>query len=140
MVRRSPAVIVDAAHNPHGARALARSLEESFDFAALVGVVGVLADKDAQGVLIALEEVLDSIVITAPSSQRAMAAEDLAVLAAEIFGEDRVWIEHSLVEAIDRAATLAEEAQDYGGGGVLVTGSVVLAGEAMRLMQGGRPR
>lgn len=137
VVRRSPAVIVDAAHNPHGARALARSLGESFDFAALVGVVGILADKDAQGVLIALEEVLDSIVITAPSSQRAMAAEDLAVLAAEIFGEDRVWIEHSLIDAVDRAATLAEEVSDYGGAGVLVTGSVVLAGEAMRLMKGG---
>ena len=136
VVRRSPTVIVDAAHNPHGARALARSLEESFDFASLVGVVGILADKDAQGVLIALEQVLDSIVVTAPSSQRAMVPEDLAVLAAEIFGEDRVWIERSLVDAIDRAVTLAEEVSDYGGAGVLVTGSVVLAGEAMRLMKG----
>jgi len=136
VVRRSPTVIVDAAHNPHGARALAGTLAESFDFAALVGVVGILAEKDAQGVLIALEQVLDSIVVTAPSSNRAMPAEELAVLAAEIFGEDRVWIEHTLVDAIDRAAALAEEASEYGGGGVLVTGSVVLAGQATRLFGG----
>jgi len=137
VLRRSPTVIVDAAHNPHGARALASSLAESFDFGALVGVVGILAEKDAQGVLIALEQVLDSVVITAPASARAMPAEDLAVLAAEVFGEDRVWIEHSLVEAIDRAAGLAEEASDYGGAGVLITGSVVLAGEATRLLRRG---
>ena len=104
----------------------------------LVGVVGILAEKDAQGMLIALEEVLDSIVVTSPVSPRAMPAEDLAGMAAEIFGEDRVWIEHSLVDAIDRATTLAEEVNDYGGAGVLVTGSVVIAGEAIRLMGGGR--
>lgn len=136
VLRRSPSVIVDAAHNPHGARALAATLAESFDFGALVGVVGILAEKDAPGVLIALEQVLDSIVVTAPTSKRAMPAEDLAVLASEVFGEDRVWIEHSLADAIDRAATLAEEASDYGGAGVLITGSVVLAGEATRLLRG----
>ncbi|MBU6245053.1 MAG: bifunctional folylpolyglutamate synthase/dihydrofolate synthase [Actinomycetales bacterium] len=138
IVRRSPTVLVDAAHNPHGARALGVALQESFDFATLVGVVGILAEKDAQGMLIALEEILDSIVVTAPASPRAMPAEDLAGVAAEIFGEDRVWIEHSLLDAIDRATTLAEEVNDYGGAGVLVTGSVVLAGEAIRLMGGGR--
>jgi dihydrofolate synthase/folylpolyglutamate synthase len=144
VVRRSPTVIVDAAHNPHGARALAQSLQEFFDFGALVGVVGILSQKDAQGVLIALEGVLDSVVVTAPSSPRAIPAEELAGLAAEIFGEDRVWIEYGLIDAIDRAATVAEEVSDYGGSGVLVTGSVVLAGEAIRLMgewpQGERKR
>jgi dihydrofolate synthase/folylpolyglutamate synthase len=134
VVRRSPTVIVDAAHNPHGARAMGQALADEFDFATLVGVVGVLADKDAQGILIALESILDSIVVTVPATARAMPAEELAVLAAEIFGEDRVWIEHSLPDAIERAVTLAEEVNDYGGAGVLVTGSVVLVGEAKRLM------
>lgn len=134
VVRRSPTVIVDAAHNPHGARAMGQALADGFDFATLVGVVGVLADKDAQGILIALEAILDSIVVTVPATARAMPAEELAVLAAEIFGEDRVWIEHSLPAAIDRAVTLAEDVNDYGGAGVLVTGSVVLVGEAKRLM------
>lgn len=138
IVRRSPTILVDAAHNPHGARALASALNDSFDFATLVGVVGVLSDKDALGVLIALEAVLDSIVVTAPHSSRALPVEDLAVLAADVFGEERVWVEQTLPDAIDRAVTLAEEVNDYGGAGVLVTGSVVLVGEAKRLLS--RPR
>ena len=138
IVRRSPTVIVDAAHNPHGARALARTIEDSFDFAALVGVVGVLGEKDALGILLAIEPVLDSIVVTRPSSPRALPAEDLAIIAADVFGEERVWVEPELPDALDRAATLAEEVNDYGGAGVLITGSVVLAGEAKRLMS--RPR
>jgi len=138
IVRRSPTVIVDAAHNPHGARALARTIEDSFDFATLVGVVGVLGEKDALGILLALETVLDSIVVTRPNSPRALSAEDLAIVAADVFGEERVWVESSLPDAVDRAATLAEDVNDYGGAGVLVTGSVVLAGEAKQLMA--RPR
>ena len=137
IVRRSPTVIVDAAHNPHGAIALAAAVAESFDFESLVGVVGILGEKDAQGVLIALESVLDHIVVTTPASGRALPAEDLAVIACDIFGEERVWIEPKLADALDRAVTLAEEVNDYGGAGVLVTGSVVLAGEAKRLMTRG---
>ncbi len=137
IVRRSPTVIVDAAHNPHGAIALAAAVAESFDFESLVGVVGILGEKDAQGVLIALESVLDHIVVTTPASGRALPAEDLAVIACDIFGEERVWIEPKLADALDRAVTLAEEVNDYGGAGVLVTGSVVLAGEAKRLMARG---
>ncbi|CAB4982925.1 unannotated protein [freshwater metagenome] len=140
IVRRSPTVIVDAAHNPHGARALATAVEESFDFESLVGVVGILGEKDAQGVLLALESVLDHVVVTTPASPRAMRAEELAVIASDIFGEERVWIESKLEDALDRAVTLAEEVNDYGGAGVLVTGSVVLAGEAKRLMARGPKR
>ena len=137
IVRRSPTVIVDAAHNPHGAIALAAAVAESFDFESLVGVIGILGEKDAQGVLIALESVLDHVVVTTPASGRALPAEDLAVIACDIFGEERVWIEPKLADALDRAVTLAEEVNDYGGAGVLVTGSVVLAGEAKRLMARG---
>lgn len=137
IVRRSPTVIVDAAHNPHGAVALAAAVAESFDFESLVGVIGILGEKDAQGVLIALEPVLDHVVVTTPTSVRALPAEDLAVIACDIFGEERVWIEPKLADALDRAVTLAEEVNDYGGAGVLVTGSVVLVGEAKRLMTRG---
>jgi dihydrofolate synthase/folylpolyglutamate synthase len=140
IVRRSPTVIVDAAHNPHGARALSTAVEESFDFESLVGVVGILGEKDAQGVLLALESILDHVVVTTPASPRAMRAEELAVIASDIFGEERVWIEAKLEDALDRAVTLAEEVNDYGGAGVLVTGSVVLAGEAKRLMARGPKR
>jgi dihydrofolate synthase/folylpolyglutamate synthase len=70
--------LVDSAHNPHGAQALAAAIHDSFTFDRLIGVVGVLGDKDAAGVLGALEPILDAIVITTPASARAMPAEDLA--------------------------------------------------------------
>lgn len=134
VLRRGPAVVVDAAHNPHGAQALARAVEDSFDFARLVGVVGVLADKDALGILTALEPVLDQVVVTQPGSARALDADALAALAVEVFSDDRVFVEPELPEALDRAMALAEEAGAYGGAGVLVTGSVVLVGEVRRLL------
>jgi dihydrofolate synthase/folylpolyglutamate synthase len=134
VVRHSPTIIVDAAHNPHGAEALARAIGDSFDFTSLVGVVGVLADKDAIGVLTALEPCLDRVVITEPSSPRSLPADDLALLAQEVFGSDRVFVEPELPDALDRAIGLAEESGEYGGAGVLVTGSVVLVGDARRLM------
>ncbi len=138
VVRRSPTILVDAAHNPHGAQALAAAIGDSFDFTALIGVVGVLAGKDALGVLAALEPVLDRVVVTEPLSPRALPADVLALMAAEVFGEDRVEMAVTLADAIDRAVSLAEEAGadvgGYEGVGVLVTGSVVLAGDAVRLL------
>lgn len=132
ILRRNPAIVVDAAHNPHGARALAEAIGDSFDFARLIGVVGVLEDKDAQGILIALEPVLDQIVITQPRSPRAMATEQLTEMAVEIFGDDRVHPAERLSNAVDIAMTLAEENAVYGGAGVLITGSIVLVADAIR--------
>lgn len=136
VVRRSPTVIVDAAHNPHGAQALATAIADSFDFTCLVGVVGVLADKDAAGLLAALEPCLDSVVVTQPASARALPADDLAAIAVDVFGEDRVVVEVSLPDAVERAVELAEESGELGGSGVLVTGSVVLVGQARDLLRG----
>jgi dihydrofolate synthase/folylpolyglutamate synthase len=133
-VRRGPTILVDAAHNPHGAVALSRAIEDSFEFAALVGVIGMLSDKDAHGFLEAMESVLNTVVITTPSSPRAMDAGALAELAVDVFGEDRVLVEDELPDAIDRALGLAEGQDAYGGVGVLITGSVVLVGDAKRLL------
>jgi len=133
-VRRGPTILVDAAHNPHGAAALSRAVEDSFEFASLVGVIGMLADKDALGFLEAMESVLNTVVITTPSSPRAMDAGLLAEIAIEVFGEDRVLVEDELPDAIDRALGLAEGQDEYGGVGVLITGSVVLVGDAKRLL------
>lgn len=137
VVRRSPTVLIDAAHNPHGAAALARAIGDSFDFTQLVGVVGVLADKDAVGLLTALEPCLDSVVLTQPASPRALSAETLADLAIDVFGEERVFVEPDLPDAVDRAIALAEESGELGGSGVLVTGSVVLVGQARDMLRTG---
>jgi dihydrofolate synthase/folylpolyglutamate synthase len=137
VVRRSPTVVLDAAHNPHGAAALAEALEDSFAFNPLVGVVGVMGDKDYEGVLAALEPVLSHVVCTQNSTHRAIPAQELAEAAEGIFGVDRVHLAPRLDDAIDQAATLAETGGVYGSGGVLVTGSVVTVGEARTLL---RPR
>jgi dihydrofolate synthase/folylpolyglutamate synthase len=139
VVRRSPTIVLDAAHNPHGAQATAAALEDSFVFNPLVGVVGVMADKDYEGVLAAFEPVFAEVVITQNSTHRAMPAEELAEVARGIFGPDRVHVAARLDDAIDLGVTLAETAGVYGSGGVLVTGSVVTVGEA-RLLLGSKDR
>lgn len=133
VVRRSPTVILDAAHNPHGARALAKALSESFTFDRLIGVVAVLADKDVRGVLEQLEPVLDGIVVTASTSPRAMSFEDLYQLATEIFESQRVMRSPDLASALDTAIGLSET-ENVGGAGVIVTGSVVTVGQARTLL------
>ncbi len=126
IIRSSPTIIVDAAHNPAGAGALADTMESEFHFSRLIGVVGVLTEKDADGILAALESILDEIVITQPDSPRAIPAEQLAELAEEIFGLDRVRVEPQLAAALSLAVDLAEAQGDLGGG-VLATGSVTMA-------------
>jgi dihydrofolate synthase / folylpolyglutamate synthase len=137
IVRRSPAIILDSAHNPHGARATADALEESFALSPLIGVLAVSADKDVDGILDAFERVFTSVVCTQNSLPRSMRAEALGELAEEIFGEDRVHVVPRLDDAIERAVGLAEADDDigYGGGGVYIGGSVVTAGEARGLLR-----
>ena len=135
-VRSAPTVLVDAAHNPHGARALAAALRDEFGFRKLIAVVGVMDDKDAAGMLAALEPVVHEIVVTSNSSPRAMDADTLGDLAMEVFGEERVFVQPSLADAIEEAVLRTEEDDEEGsvsGGGVIVTGSVVTAGEARAL-------
>ncbi|GAA3540691.1 bifunctional tetrahydrofolate synthase/dihydrofolate synthase [Nocardioides daeguensis] len=138
VVRRSPTVLLDAAHNPHGAEAAAAALEDSFQFDPVVGVIGVMADKDAEGLLAAFEPHLAQVVVTQNSTERAMPADQLAVVAREVFGEDRVTVVPLLADAIDAAAALAEsDGNDaLSTGAVLVTGSVVTVGEARALLGG----
>ncbi len=136
-VRSAPTVLLDAAHNPHGATALATALGEEFDFRKLVGVVAILADKDARGILTALEPVLNEVVLTENSSARSMPADDLAGIAKDIFGTERIVVEPRLPAAVETAIELAEDIAEPGqplsGAGVIITGSVVTAGEARAL-------
>ena len=136
VVRTSPTVVLDAGHNPHGMAATVRALGDSFSFTRLVGVVACLSDKDVRGMLEVLDPALTSVVVTTNSSPRALPVDDLYALAVEVFGEDRVAAEDRLDDAIDTAVQLAEDEVEYGGAGVLVTGSVVTVGEARVLLKG----
>jgi len=132
IVRRSPTVLVDGAHNPAAALALRTALEDSFNFAKIVGVIAILEDKDATTMLEILEPVLNEIVVSRTTSRRAMNPDRLGRLAAEIYGEDRVTVIDNLPDALDRAAAMADE----GGvaGAVVATGSVTTAAEVRMLL------
>ena len=144
-MRSAPTVFIDAAHNSAGAAALAQALGEEFEFRFLVGVVSVMADKDADGILAALEPVCDQIVVTHNGSPRALEVEALAVKAEERFGPERVIAAHTLTDAIETATALVEESGNervggvgmggvgMGGVGMVITGSVFTAGAARTL-------
>jgi dihydrofolate synthase / folylpolyglutamate synthase len=136
-MRSAPTVFLDAAHNPAGAAALAATLAEEFDFRMLVGIVAVMADKDVDGILAALEPVFDQIVVTTNGSPRALDVESLAMRAEERFGGERVIAAPSLPDAIETATALVEEAghdgEGFSGSGIVITGSVVTAGIARTL-------
>lgn len=133
LVRTSPTILVDGAHNPAGAEALADALDEVFALNRLVGVVGQMADKDVESFLSILEPVFSEIVVTTPISDRAMDIEALTELAVEVFGEDRVHRADRLDDAIDQAATLAESGGDSNSG-VVITGSLITVAQARILL------
>jgi folylpolyglutamate synthase/dihydropteroate synthase len=146
VVRRSPVVIVDSAHNPAGMAASVAALEETFTFTELIAVAAISEDKDVPGVLDQLEPVAARLVATRNSSGRSMDPVELAEVAEPIFGPDRVAVAKRLDDAIELAVTLADEA-DAGQGGaaglgsavVLITGSVMTAGEARLLLMRAGP-
>lgn len=130
VVHRDPTIVLDAAHNPHGSVALLETLSSEFTFDEVIGVVGVMGDKDARGILGNFEKFMDTIIVTKNSSHRAMEVADLEILAIEIFGADRVFTAETLDQAIKKALKdsvrpLSEETL-----GIVITGSVVTVGEA----------
>ena len=139
VVRTAPTILIDATHNPAGARVTAQTLRDSFAFRTLVGVVAVLADKDATAILGTFEPLFAHVVVAQNHSARAMPVDELAAIAVEVFGPERVDVADRLDEAIEVAVERAEQdADDAGalsGAGVLVTGSVVTAGEARTLLR-----
>jgi len=155
IVRRSPLLLVDAAHNPAGMAATADALTESFGPADIIAVLAVSADKDVAGILDALEPIAAGVVVTTNSSPRTMAATELAELARSVFGPDRIHMAERLDDAIEVAVGLADEAASHisgplaglvageadspasAGAMVLITGSVVTAGDAKLLLDRG---
>jgi dihydrofolate synthase/folylpolyglutamate synthase len=130
VIHRDPTIILDAAHNPHGAKAIAETIQSEFTFDEVIGIVAVMADKDALGILQALEPVMNQIIVTANSSERSMSIAELSKLATQVFGADRVFAEETLQAAIDRAAKDALRPLSDESLAIIITGSVVTVGEA----------
>ena len=136
-MHRDPTVIIDAAHNPHGAKALANTLRTEFDFESLFGILASMGDKDVLGILRELEPVIDRLVVTQSTSPRALSVDKLFDLAVKIFGADRVFKEPDLRGAITYSmeqATLLNQVSD-GISAVVISGSVVTAGEARTILR-----
>jgi dihydrofolate synthase / folylpolyglutamate synthase len=125
-----PVVIVDAAHNPHGAHALVAALDEYFDFDEIGFVFGVLGDKDAVGIIDVLAPAGAQFFVTRPDSDRARDVPDLAALVAARVGVERVQQAERLDDALDEARAWAAEAPKRA---VVVTGSIALVGEVMSI-------
>jgi dihydrofolate synthase/folylpolyglutamate synthase len=137
ILHRDPTVIIDAAHNPHGATALADTIRNEFDFESIFCVLGILGEKDAKGVLKALEPVVDRLIVTKSDSPRALPVAELFAVAVQVFGNDRVFKEDDLNSAITYAmeqATLINQVSD-GVSAVVITGSVVTAGSAREILR-----
>ncbi|NRD27492.1 folylpolyglutamate synthase/dihydrofolate synthase family protein [Frigoribacterium sp. VKM Ac-2836] len=135
IVANEPTILVDAAHNPHGARALAKALDDYFQFGGVVAVISVLADKDAAGIVRALAPTVTQFVVTSSQSDRAIDADELAAIAVGVVGADRVVVETDLVSALRTARDLADEVEGDEPGGVVVTGSITLVGDVIALSQ-----
>jgi dihydrofolate synthase/folylpolyglutamate synthase len=130
VIHRDPTIILDAAHNPHGAKAIAETMQSEFTFDDVTGIVALMADKDALGILQELEPIMNQIIVTTNSSERSMMVADLTKLATQVFGADRVFAEDTLQAAIDRATKDALRPLSDESLAILITGSVVTVGEA----------
>ncbi|MBD8477677.1 bifunctional folylpolyglutamate synthase/dihydrofolate synthase [Microbacterium sp. CFBP 8794] len=130
LVGTAPTVFVDAAHNPHGARALVAALDEAFDIDEWGAVVGILDGKDARGIMSALVPAVARVFATAPASDRASDPDVIADVAEA--ADLPVTVHPTLEEAADAARAWAAESDRRA---VIIAGSVVLAGEALRLSE-----
>ena len=132
IVSRDPLTILDAAHNEDGAESLVKALRESFSSPYAVGIVSILAEKNARALLQILDSSFVEFIITQSDSARAIPAEDLGELAREIFGADRVHVQANPQWALAEAAKLLPPTL---GAAIVVTGSVTLVGQVLKLKQ-----
>ena len=135
VMRRNPTVIIDAAHNHHGALALREALSEEFAFDQIIAIVAILGDKDVTSFLTELSNIVNDIIVTENNSPRAMPTEELFKLAIEIFEVDQVTSAGSIARALEMAIDKASHPTQSIG--ILITGSVVTVGQARALLKRG---
>ena len=135
VLHRDPTIIIDAAHNPHGAKALTETIQSEFTFDEVIGIFAAMGDKDVEGALVELEKVMDLVIVTKNSSPRSMAVAEVEAIASKIFGADRVFSAETLEAAIEKAIKDSVRPLSEDTLGILITGSVVTVGEARTLVR-----
>ncbi len=127
-----PLVILDGAHNPHGATAVSQALATSFSNPKTVAVISMVQDKDTDGFVDNLDAAIDHYVVTQSSSDRAQSASELAKKLSDKLGSSKVSLQASVSSAIEQAKNLVKDSPN---GAVLVTGSLTLVGEVLAIKQ-----
>ncbi|MCL1923030.1 MAG: bifunctional folylpolyglutamate synthase/dihydrofolate synthase [Propionibacteriaceae bacterium] len=138
LVHGAPPIVVDTCHNPSAVSSTLDTMEEAYGFAPQIVIWAMMEDKDAVQVLKLLEPRSGSLIVTQADTSRAMSAQRLGDLAGDIFGEERVRVCPELADAIDVGVQLADEAGV--GAGILIGGSVALAGQARHLLKKGEEK
>jgi dihydrofolate synthase/folylpolyglutamate synthase len=135
VIQRAPTVLVDVAHNPHGAFALRKALLSEFDFQYLVMIVAMFQDKDMHGFFENMHGAIDHVILTNVGHTRSATVEELEAIAREHLGEVPIEVAINLTDAMNRAVELVDDFTlgEHGGSGILVTGSVYTVG-AMRTL------
>ncbi|MFM6971183.1 MAG: bifunctional folylpolyglutamate synthase/dihydrofolate synthase [Micrococcales bacterium] len=129
VVSRDPLTILDAAHNPDGARSLARALRDSFDSPRIIAVLSILEEKDARGFFEELRlSPIDHVIVTKSTSPRAMDIANLTNLAREYF--TNVTNAPSVFSALEAAKKIVSK-----DGAIVIAGSITLVGDALRHIQ-----
>ncbi|WP_241218855.1 bifunctional folylpolyglutamate synthase/dihydrofolate synthase [Bifidobacterium dolichotidis] len=138
-IRNSPTIILDGGHNVNSAEAVRAAIEENYDFKQVVGVVGMMKDKQVEEYLGVLEPLLSEVIVTENSwRDRVMPVEDIEKIANRVFGESRVTAIADLPSAIQEAVNRVDAEDEVGvgyGHGVLICGSFVTAGDARMLLK-----
>jgi dihydrofolate synthase/folylpolyglutamate synthase len=117
-IGHAPDVILDVAHNPEAARALAATLREQPVSGRTLAVVGMLADKDASGVFAALSKDIDAWWVCTPDSPRAREASKLATILRAQAGAATISVQPDVNTALAEARIVARE-----GDRILIFGS-----------------
>ncbi len=131
VISRHPTLLIDGAHNPHGARALVQTLEALPLEKPRVLLLGVLEDKDSSGILRELLPWGDEIVLTRSSHPKAMLSEKLGSLLESLTPEKKFQLTQRVGEGCRVALSSLRN-----GGTLCVAGSLTTAGEARRLLHG----
>lgn len=137
IIQRNPTVLLDVAHNPHGAYALRKALMSEFDFQYLVMVVAMFKDKDMSGYFDNMQGAIDHIIVTNLGHERSAETQELSELARLHFGETPIESVEKLADAYARAVELIDEfaMSEYMGTGILISGSVYTVGAARSLLK-----
>ena len=131
IISHAPLVVVDGAHNPDGIGALCRSIDSLLDGRSIVGIIGMLRDKEYESALAQIIPRFEMVLTVTPDSPRALSAKELAACAEQFAGEG---VSVKPIDSLKKAASLALDMDDEATA-VVVCGSLYLASAMLPIMK-----